>query len=690
MTWYSCVATNGVMADTCQAGVTNEADSCADSGGAFGGGACAATDWTCAGGELTSTSSAGTDSCGGTSDAPSVAFYACEGGNACVADTSSGTDTCIDDGSHLGGGSCTATNWTCVNGVLASTSSSGDDYCNGTEDIAKVMYFQCVASDGGAADTCEAVQSGGLVDGCFDGGTELGGSTCQATDATCSDGLITWAETSGTDTCGGTPEAPSVEYWTCATSNGNNPDTCVAATTSESDSCTDNGSAFGGGSCSATDWTCAGGMMTSSATSGSDTCGGTPDAPSVTYFVCEGGNRCAAAETVETDACSDNGTAYGGGSCSATDWDCEAGVLTLDATTGTDVCGGTVDSPNVTFWSCNASDGGVADRCLEEVTQKEDICVDTGTPSGGGTCEATDWYCVDAVLGSTSNSGVDTCGDGSDNQLYYYVCDAADGTADDLCVQVPDETPPEVSVVLAEQAVLDDGLVVYQVYCDVVDVCDDNPTYSSLIETPSPDGLNQKLKVHGNTSVKFNLNNSKLDIFAPVPEAILADLYEGGIPIEDGQSVTIKTHAGETYHYTYKVQEGISLIELKGPWVRLWCFGEDDAGHTAEAYWEEIFHQTCGCKCQCDCPADGECSCNCICENAGCNCECSGEGDCVCGGGEEDPGDPPCEGSDCNQGVGNGEEDCDPGNSNQGDPDNSNDEDGGAPGNPGKGDRKKK
>jgi hypothetical protein len=40
--------------------------------------------------------------------------------------------------------------------------------------------------------------------------------------------------------------------------------------------------------------------------------------------------------------------------------------------------------------------------------------------------------------------------------------------------------------------------------------------------------------------------------------------------------------------------------------------------------------------------------------------------------------------SKCNQGVGNGPEGCDPGNSNQGDPSNSNDENGGTPGNPGR------
>lgn len=40
--------------------------------------------------------------------------------------------------------------------------------------------------------------------------------------------------------------------------------------------------------------------------------------------------------------------------------------------------------------------------------------------------------------------------------------------------------------------------------------------------------------------------------------------------------------------------------------------------------------------------------------------------------------------SKCNQGVGNGSEGCDPGNSNQGDPFRSNDENGGTPGNPGR------
>ncbi len=50
-----------------------------------------------------------------------------------------------------------------------------------------------------------------------------------------------------------------------------------------------------------------------------------------------------------------------------------------------------------------------------------------------------------------------------------------------------------------------------------------------------------------------------------------------------------------------------------------------------------------------------------------------------CGGGTFDPPR-----QRCNQGVGNGPEGCDPGNSNQGDPSRSNDELGGVPGNPGR------
>ena len=48
------------------------------------------------------------------------------------------------------------------------------------------------------------------------------------------------------------------------------------------DFCADSGSEMGGGACSATDYYCAAGACGATATGGTDTCGGTVDAPSVT------------------------------------------------------------------------------------------------------------------------------------------------------------------------------------------------------------------------------------------------------------------------------------------------------------------------------------------------------------------------------------------------------------------------
>jgi hypothetical protein len=703
VTTFACAVSDGILADRCVASVTAKQDSCLDSGDGFGGGSCSAIDWDCADGVLASSSNSGTDTCGGTEDAPSLAYWTCAAsdgavGDLCVAATVEKFDSCSDSGDAFGGGACSAIDWDCTAGVLASSGTEGTDTCGGDADAPSVAFWSCQAGDGLVADACVAATTT-ESDSCDDSGNAFGGGACSAVDWDCTDGVLASSSNAGTDTCGGTEDAPTVQFWSCVAGDGAAADLCVAAVTEEYDSCSDNGDTFGGGSCSAVDWDCEGGVLASSSNAGVDTCGGTEDAPSVEYWVCAAGDGtvndvCDSYLTEKADACSDTGDMWGGGSCSAIDWDCTGGVLASNGTAGTDACGGDVDAPNVTFWSCNATDGGVADACLSEVTQKQDLCVDTGDASGGGTCEATNWVCTNAVLSSTSTDGVDTCGDGSDQQLYYFTCAAQDGTAGDYCEKVMDVTPPDVQVVLAPQAVLEDGTTVYQVYCDVTDVCDDNPTVSSLVETPSANGLSTKLKTHARTDVKFNLNNGKLDIFAPDPAAVLDDIVElGGLPIEEGQSVVITTHAGLEYHYTFKVMEGIDLLHIKGPLARIWCSGTDDAGHEADASWSEEYHKEndCGCRCQCDCPAFQECSCQCNCEEPACACDCDADGNCDCtnpNGGEPGGEEPPCEGDGCNQGVGNGDEGCDPGNSNQGDPTNSNDENGGTPGNPGKGKKK--
>ena len=411
VTWFVCQGGNACVVG----GTTTEADTCADSGNEYGGGSCAATDWTCTNGLLTSHSTMGDDACGGSADVPTVMFWSCQASDGASADTcgsatSSETDSCDDTGGSYGGGACAATDWSCTGGVLSSTSSSGADTCEGTEDEPGVTFWSCVAADGGAADTC-ASDLTAEVDSCGQDGGAYGGGSCVAADWDCADGLLANTATSGTDTCGGTDDAPSVEFWSCVASDGAVADVCAAESTTEQDACSDSGDGMGGGACAATDWDCVG-------------------AP---------------------------------------------GVLASTSNAGTDTCGGTPDVPSVEFWSCSASDGAAADLCVAEVTTSAgDSCTDTGTAAGGGTCDAVDWTCAAGQLASSASAGVDTCGDGSDHQVDTYVCEVADGESADLCVPVPDVEPPALTC--PERVVVNCTRFVgvqVSVAATASDVCDD-------------------------------------------------------------------------------------------------------------------------------------------------------------------------------------------------------------------------
>ena len=407
------------------------------------------------------------------------------------------------------------------------------------------------------------------------------------------------------------------------------------------DSCTDSGASgpamLGGGTCNAVDYSCVAGQCVADETTGTDACGGSQDAPALQYFVCQGNNRCVAESTEAADGCTDTGSELGGGSCSASDWACSDGLLTLAASSGTDSCGGDADAPAITTWSCATVDGAAADTCQAVTTAKTDTCQDSGTASGGGSCTATDWTCTNGLLAAASTSGVDTCGDGSDSQLFYFTCASLDGAAADTCVQVLDESAPEVAAVLTPYATLDDGEVVYSVECDVVDECDGNAEWSAIIETPAASGLAVGLKVLAKTALRFNLNPGykKLDITAPAPSDILSMVLDlGGLELRGGELLVFKTHGGQDYQYTFKALGGYDVIEIKGPWARVWCSGTDDAGNQAEASFEEAHYRAgdATCTCQCDCPAAEACSCHCGCDAAGAGCACTANGDCACTG----------------------------------------------------------
>ena len=374
-----CLPTTGVCTNPNKANNSPcGSDSCADSGDATGGGSCNAVKNTCQAGTCTAFPTSGADICGGSAANPSVTTYVCQGGNTCVAAvTASGSDSCTDTGDASGGGSCSATDWTCADGKLTSTASNGTDTCGGDAGSPSVTTYAC---EGG--NTCVA---GGAAksDSCADSGDDAGGGACAATDWTCADGKLSSTSSNGTDTCGGDAANPSVSTFTC--SGGN---LCVAGNTAKADSCADNGSELGGGSCAATDWSCTDGTLSSTSNEGTDTCGGTADEPSVSFFTCEGGNLCAANTTVKSDACSDSGTASGGGVCGAIDWTCASGTLASNATNGTDTCGDGSTSQTA-YFVCKSSDGSVADACVPvadttapDLTTTPSITVDLATAYG--------------------------------------------------------------------------------------------------------------------------------------------------------------------------------------------------------------------------------------------------------------------------------------------------------------------
>jgi hypothetical protein len=242
------------------------------------------------------------------------------------------------------------------------------------------------------------------------------------------------------------------------------------------DYCTDTNTSvpnWGGGTCDAKNWTCAGnpGVLNVIATglgngTGVDTFGSTVDNPFATYWSCGGGdggagqpNKCVSAATaVQNDACSDsnvtsdtdvlNGYRIGGGSCSATDWK-QGGANTAASpgyvfslqTAGVDRCGGSDPSPLLTYSSCRADDGSVNDACFNTTYvptgaglpagRSGDWCTDNGSQYGGGACGAQDWYCQSSpgkmYVNSTgvivpAGGGVDFCKGTYLENVSYYFC----------------------------------------------------------------------------------------------------------------------------------------------------------------------------------------------------------------------------------------------------------------------------
>jgi|GEM_PF-5721615 len=401
----------------------------------------------------------GTASCGSISSSGPCTYMGCDWHSA---GTCGGTpDPCLayDDGTPL---ACTSHGCTvdqlnpviCIGTPFACSYYSDQTSCTG----AGCTYYSSATCDGTASSSCTSHYYKGDSNcytcadiscsyntQCGQGSTSCGYSTQTCSSKSCSSCPVGGCTKSNTCSCTSSSQCYSNDCASdysgggyccnsgqcghsasCYNSGTNAPD-CYSAsdrrycssgswlhTSCGTDSCSDTGSSLGGGTCTQTDYYCSGGSCGSTPSSYNDACSGTIDNPSVTYYYCSG-SSCASTLTSKSDSCTDSGGSSGGGSCSATDWDCSGnpGQLSSTSSSKTDSC---VSTCQLSYSSCTASDGSVADTCSSYTNNPSSkVC------SSGSLVDATS-----TSLACDSNADYQDCtADACSGNLRYSECNGA-------------------------------------------------------------------------------------------------------------------------------------------------------------------------------------------------------------------------------------------------------------------------
>lgn len=457
LTTWACAATDGSQADTCRSTATTSNDSCTDSGDVLGGGACTATNWSCSGTTATATTTSGSDVCTG-SDQVSVTSYACNTGDGTVADTCAShqetrNDTCTDTGDALGGGTCSASDWTCSNTRAVDLGAIFVDSCSDDNVTVSLTTYACGRSSGAAVDNLCVPTDTTHDDACSDSGSPFGGGTCAAADFACADDKLVTHETSGTDSCTGGDSVGLTAFECVIAADGTVPNRCDATEVTASDTCADSGSVAGGGACSATNWRCQDGAISAVDTVGFDACQG-DDVVSLRTFACvalDGAllDTCVPYDSLHYDTCDDSQ----GGTCSATDKRCVGSEVRSSSGSGQDTCTSGSGVLTLGDFTCAAHDGSIADTCEYGASDRPSLgecgtgeCANTGVwlctatgialsctplPPATEICNGLDDDCdgrVDEGLGIETV----TCGVGACERTGYRRC--MNGASVDTCV----------------------------------------------------------------------------------------------------------------------------------------------------------------------------------------------------------------------------------------------------------------
>ena len=122
----------------------------------------------------------------------------------------------------------------------------------------------------------------------------------------------------------------------------------------------------------------------------------------------------------------------------------------------------------------------------------------------------------------------------------------------------------------------DEGL--FEIVATATDPDDNLESVVAVIVLPALNGLDIELKVKDKIKIEFDLEEGKVEIKGPDPEALLAEITEfGGFLVENGQIIKVEVSDDSEYELKFK-EDG--TLKIEAPEVTLLVTAADTEGES--------------------------------------------------------------------------------------------------------------
>ena len=150
-------------------------------------------------------------------------------------------------------------------------------------------------------------------------------------------------------------------------------------------------------------------------------------------------------------------------------------------------------------------------------------------------------------------------------------------------ITVVDTTAPEAAAAMVPVGELEDDEGRFRVEFSCSDGCDDDPQPTGVIAIPSLVGLDIKLKTKSKIKVAFDLEDGKVKIEGPDPQAILDQINNlGGLVVNKGQLVNVELDDDDAEEITFKFNKK-GILTIEGSLAELMVACTDSSGNVGTA-----------------------------------------------------------------------------------------------------------